>query len=127
MRNELITEYYEGPEYLAKLRKRAEVMKEMESDEFTRNRKILDEYAVDPIAFIEDFCVLKMTESGGGPKPFFLFKYQKDIILKLLDAENSNQDIEYLIDKPRGMGLDFMCLFCVALAFYSKLFSFYSL
>lgn len=114
MRGSLIEEYYSGPEYLAKLRKRASVLKEMEESEFTRDARILDVYSVDPIQFIEDFCVIKMTEAGGMPKPFFLFQYQKDIILKLLEAENTNNEIEYLIDKPRGMGLTWiMCAYFV--------------
>jgi len=108
MRSALIEEYYNGPEYLAKLRKRAEAMKEMDADEFSKTALIYDKYAVDPVAFIEDFCVIKMTESGGGLKPFFLFEYQKKIILQLQDAENNNNDIEYLIDKPRGMGITWL-------------------
>ncbi len=105
MRAQLINDYYSGQEYLSKLRKKAQAMKDMESDTYTRTAKILESYSVDPIAFIEDFIFIKMTEGGGDPKPFFLFQYQKDIILKMQEAENLNQDIEYLIDKPRGMGL----------------------
>lgn len=105
MNSKLIEEYYSGNVYLAKLRAKAQILKECEEDEFLRTERILDIYAVDPIAFIEAFVMIKMTEGGGMPKPFFLFQYQKDIILKLQEAENTNQDIEYLIDKPRGMGI----------------------
>jgi hypothetical protein len=108
MRAALISQYYSSQEYLAKLRRKANAMKEMEADEYTRTAKILESYSVDPIAFIEDFVFIKMTEGGGDPKPFFLFQYQKDIILKIQEAENLNQDIEYLIDKPRGMGLTWL-------------------
>lgn len=105
MRSQLIEEFYNGPEYLAKLRSKATNLKEMEEDEYLRVEKMMDVYAVDPIAFIETFLMIKMTEGGGMPKPFFLFKYQKEIILKLQESENTNVDIEYLIDKPRGMGI----------------------
>jgi len=108
MRNELVQAYYDGPEYLAKLRKKMKVLKELEEDEYGRAAKILDVYAIDPIAFIEDFCFVKFTEFGGATKPFFLFPYQKRIILKILEAENSNLDIDMLIDKPRGMGLTWL-------------------
>ena len=105
MRSELIQQYYDSPEYLAKLRTKVMNMKDLEEDEFFRAEQVLDVYAIDPIAFIETFCMIKMTEGGGMPRPFFLFDYQKDIILKIQEAENTNNDIEYLIDKPRGMGV----------------------
>lgn len=108
MRQQLINEYYESPEYVAKLRKKIKVMQEMEQDEFTRQAKILDVYSTDPVSFIEDFLMIKFMENGGETKPFFLFPYQKKIILKLQDSEFSNQDVDLLIDKPRGMGLTWL-------------------
>lgn len=83
-------------------------LKDLESDEFSRAAKIMDVYAIDPIAFIEDFCFLKLTEFGGSTKPFFLLPYQKKIILRLLECEQSNQDIDLLVDKPRGMGITWL-------------------
>lgn len=108
MRQALIENYYESPEYLTKLRAKVKVMKEMEENEFERQSKILDVYSSDPVSFIEDFCVIKFMENAGQSKPFFLFPYQKKIIYKLQEAELSNQDVDLLIDKPRGMGLTWL-------------------
>lgn len=105
MRSELIQQYYDGPEYLAKLRAKISVMKEMEEDPYARAAKIMDIYSVDPIRFFEDFLLIKVTKHDGSAKPFFLFDYQKKIILKLQEIENSNGDIEFLMDKPREMGI----------------------
>lgn len=85
-----------------------QTLKEMEADEYSRAAKIMDIYSIDPIAFIEDFCLIKFTEFGGAPKPFFLFPYQKKIIQRIHEAEMSNLDIDLLIDKPRGMGLTWL-------------------
>ena len=104
MRTQLIEEWYAGPEYLQKLKARANSMRMCEADPLQRARLILDVYAVDPIAFIEDFCFISMPEFRNEIKPFFLFDYQKKIIHRLLDAELSGLDQELLIDKPRGMG-----------------------
>src|SRR3990167_8437185 len=108
MRQALIQNFYDSPDYLAKLRVKASIMKEMENDPYVRAAKIMDIYAVDPIRFFEDFLLLKFTEFGGQSKPFFLFPYQKKIILKLQEIEFSNQDIDLLVDKPRGMGLTWL-------------------
>ena len=105
----LLEEYYNGAEYLSKLRAKVSVLKELEDDEYTRAAKILDIYAVDPIRFIEDFMLLKANKAQGSPpKPFFLFPYQKKIILKILELENGNQEAELLIDKPREMGITWL-------------------
>jgi hypothetical protein len=105
MRTALIEEWYNGPEYLKKLQSRATNLRMCEADPLQRARVILDIYAVDPIAFIEDFLFIQMPEFRNEVKPFFLFDYQKKIILRLLEAEQSGLDAELLIDKPRGMGL----------------------
>lgn len=112
MRSELIQNYYDSEEYLSKLRHKISELKKMESDPLYRSARILDVYSVDPIAFIENFLLLKFTEFGGNPKPFFLFEYQKKIINQLQQWEMSNQDIEALVDKPRGMGITWiMCAY----------------
>lgn len=105
MRTALIENYYESPEYVAKLRAKVKNMQEMESDEFLRQAKILDTYSTDPVKFIEDFCMIKFMENGGVTKPFFLFPYQKKIIHRIQEMELSNIEQDLLIDKPRGMGL----------------------
>lgn len=105
MRYALIQQFYDSPEYLAKLRHKVNRMREMETDEYARASYIADVYSVDPIAFIEDFLMLKLTEFGGNPKPFFLFEYQKKIIRQIQEWELNNIDMESLVDKPRGMGI----------------------
>jgi hypothetical protein len=105
MRTALIDAYYNGPEYLKKLQARADNLRMCEADPLQRARLVLDVWAVDPVAFIEDFCFIQMPEFRNEVKPFFLFDYQKKIITRLHDAELSGLDQELLIDKPRGMGL----------------------
>lgn len=109
MNLQLLEEYYNGHEYLSKLRAKVQILKELEDDEYARAAKILDIYAVDPIRFIEDFILLKANKAQGSPpKPFFLFPYQKKIILKLLELDNGSQEAELLIDKPREMGITWL-------------------
>lgn len=105
MRSVLIESWYNGPEYLKKLQARANNLRMCEADPLQRSRLILDVWAVDPVAFIEDFCFIQMPEFRNEVKPFFLFEYQKKVIMRLLDSELSGLDVELLIDKPRGMGL----------------------
>lgn len=105
----LLQAYYDGPEYLAKLRAKADIMKEMEGDEYLRAQKVFDIYAVDPIRFIEDFMLIKANKAQGSPpKPFFLFDYQKRIVLKLMELDQADKEAELLIDKPREMGITWL-------------------
>lgn len=105
----LLESYYNGPEYLSKLRAKVAVLKELEGDEYARAAKILDIYAVDPVRFIEDFMLLKVNKAQGSPpKPFFLFEYQKKIVFKIMELENGPQESELLIDKPREMGITWL-------------------
>ena len=108
MRFELIQKYYDSPEYLAKLRQRVNNLKRMEADPYSRAKAIQEIYAVDPIAFIEDFGFLKVNAFNGKVKPFFMFPYQKNIINKIQEAELSNQEVEMLFDKPRAMGVTYL-------------------
>lgn len=108
MRQALIDDFYNGPEYLAKLKRRVKNMQDLEKDEFLRTQRILDLYSVDPIAFFEDCLMLKFSENSGSIKPFFLFEYQKKILRKLVDYEYQKIDVDFLIDKPRGMGLTWL-------------------
>jgi len=107
MNSKLIKRYYDGSEYLSRLRDKAKILDELGNDEMFRVQKIMDIYSTDPIRFIEDFCLISMKEIGVI-KPFFLFKYQKDIIFRLQEAELSNEETDLLIDKPRGMGLTWL-------------------
>lgn len=105
MRTELATRYYESPEYLQKVRARADRQRLVTDDPLMRQQIIMNEWAVDPIRFIEDVCLIKFTEFGGSIKPFFPFEYQKDIVYRLQEAERSGLENELLIDKPRAMGI----------------------
>jgi hypothetical protein len=108
MRIELANAYYSSPEYLAKLRVKLEVMAEMEKDPYLRSSKILDVYSVDPVAFIEHFCLIQFKEINEV-KPFFLFEYQKEIIHRFQELEQSKtSNNDMLIDKPRAMGLTWL-------------------
>lgn len=69
---------------------------------------MLNVWAVDPIRFIEDFLLLKIPNFHNAIKPFFLFEYQKKIIFKLLDSEQSLGEHLILVDKPREMGLTWL-------------------
>lgn len=110
MRYALLDNFYQSPEYLKKLQQRAANLKVMAEDPIRRQQMIISTYAVDPIAFIEDFCFIKIPEYNSEIKPFFLFPYQKKIINQMLEAELSNLDHEFLVDKPRGMGLTWIVL-----------------
>ncbi len=107
MRTELISQYYDSPEYLRRLRARAEILGKCE-EEMYRAQIIADHWAVDPVRFIEDVLVLKLVEYQNAIKPFFLFPYQVDILWRLVEAERSGEDCEILIDKLRAMGMTWL-------------------
>ena len=100
-----LSNYYNSPKYLSKLREKIKILKEMESDPYIRAGKIMDIYAVDPIRFIEDFILLKADKLNGSPKPFFLWDYQKKLIMKMQEMEMGDEEVEFLVDKPREMGI----------------------
>lgn len=105
MRYKLLEQFYQGTEYREKLTSRVNTLKMCEADPLAIDRLILSSWAVDPIAFIEQFGWVKIPEYGDSLKPFFLFDYQEKIIQKVQDSELSHEDHELLVDKPRGMGL----------------------
>ncbi|CAM6004580.1 unnamed protein product [Sphagnum balticum] len=77
----------------------------LENDHMGRLVHIMDVFAVDPIAFIETFGWIKIPNYNNAVKPFFLFDYQKEVIIKLMNSENDNLEHEILVDKIREMGL----------------------
>lgn len=103
-----IKEYYEGPEYLDKLRGRLENVKSLSIDPISRLHLMADIYQYDFERFCEDILFLIIPEFGDAIKPFFLFDYQRKIIDKLEWAEMDGGDQEILIDKPRGMGITWL-------------------
>ena len=107
MRSSLIEDYYNSDLYLRKLRVKMETLKECE-DELSRARIVADRWAVDPVDFIESILMLKLPEFQNSIKPFFLFPYQKNVLWKLVEAEQSGEDVEILIDKLRGMGMTWL-------------------
>lgn len=98
-------QYYESPEYIAKLRDKIKALDEMEGDPYIRASKLMDVYAVDPVKFIEHFLLIQFKELNSEIKPFFLFEYQQKIVLELQKMETGLGEFEYLVDKPRGMGI----------------------
>ena len=108
MRYALLEQYYKSDEYFEELQKRVEEAMRCEQDEGFRLRKMTDVYAVDCIAFIEQWGWVKIPEYDSAVKPFFLMAYQKEIILKLQNAEGDGEEHEILIDKLREMGLTWL-------------------
>lgn len=104
----LITKYYESPEYLHKIKERVENLQLLTADMLNRKQRFYDLYSLDFERYCEDFLFLIIPEFGDAIKPFFLFDYQKSIISKIREAEASGKDVEFLIDKPRGMGLTWL-------------------
>ncbi len=105
MNLKLVDQYYKSPEYLTKLRARAEQINNCAEDELHRERMIMNVWAVDPCEFIETFLFIQLPNYQNAIKPFFLFPYQRDIIMKLLESENDKNEHTILIDKPREMGV----------------------
>lgn len=108
MRFKLIQNYYQSPEYLEKLRGRVQNLQLITADMVNRKQMLYDLYSNDFEKYCEDFLFLIIPEYADAIKPFFLFDYQKQIIAKLREAEAGGQDVEILIDKPRGMGLSWL-------------------
>lgn len=108
MRQALLQKYYEGDEYKAKLRERLEVLMLCDKDPLKITELVVDRWALNPITFIEQFGWILNPKFNNSTKPMFLFKYQKDIIEKLWQAELSGTENEFLIDKPREMGLTWL-------------------
>lgn len=105
MRHALLKSYYESGEYMNKLLARLDVLKKCEAEPLEINRLAIEQWSVDPCAFLEQFGWISIPEYNNETKPFFLFPYQRKIVMKLWEAELSGEDSEILIDKPRGMGL----------------------
>lgn len=106
----LVEDYYNSQAYLDKLRMRIDTMRRCQEDPFFLQEHILNVWSADPIRFIEDFLLLKLPNFHNAIKPFFLFEYQKKIILKLLEAEQDTQEHTILVDKPREMGVTWVIL-----------------
>ena len=105
MRLDLLKEYYDGTEYRLKVQQRFSILQQCEADPLLVNQLAVDSWATDPIAFIEQFGWIINPKFQNEIKPFFLFQYQKDCILKIWQDEMDGKDHELLIDKPREMGL----------------------
>lgn len=108
MNSRLISEYYNSKEYREKIKSRVENLQMLTADVINRKQQFHNMYSMDFEKFCEEFLFLMIPEFGDAIKPFFLFGYQKNIILKIQEAEVSGKDAEFLIDKPRGMGLTWL-------------------
>lgn len=105
MNLKLARQYYDSPEYMGKLQARASYLSMMENSPAMRLKYTMEDFAVNPISFIETFAWVKIPQVEGQIKPFFLWDYQRDIIFKLQECENDELEHEILIDKPREMGV----------------------
>ena len=105
MRIELLENYYQSEEYREKLISRLQTLQYIEKDPTVLTQMVVDKWAPNPIAFIEQFGYIINPKFHNEVKPFFLFEYQKKIIMKIWESEVSGKECEMLIDKPREMGL----------------------
>jgi hypothetical protein len=105
MRKQLLDDFYNSTEYRDKVKERFEVLMMCDKDPLKIIELTVDRWAINPIAFIEQFGYIFNPKYGNATKPFFLFEYQKKIITRLWEAELSGEEVELLIDKPREMGL----------------------
>lgn len=108
MRYGLLEEYYNGAEYRAKLKERIEVLMLCDRDPLKITEFVVDRWALNPVAFIEQFGYIFNPKFNNSTKPFFLFQYQKDIIMKIWNNEVNGAESEFLVDKPREMGLTWL-------------------
>ena len=123
MRTELIEAYYKSDEYRRKLEARSDLLALLDEEETERARTIVERWAGNPIDFIEQVLYLKITPYNGSIKPFFLFDYQKNILRKLVEAENSNQRCRpaYRQTPRDGNDLAHRGLYVLALALHAEL------
>lgn len=110
MRLKKLQEFYESKEYKEKLMFRLQTLQKCENDPLLVTQYAVDKWAVDPIAFIEQFGWIINPKFNNEIKPFFLFDYQKDVIKKIWESEMSGEFHHMLIDKPREMGLTWVML-----------------
>ena len=112
MRIELVEEYLNSKEFLTKLRNRLETLQKAEADPLLRQSWLLNKWVVDPVDFIETFGTITDPRLTKYPvMPFFLHDYQKDIIYRLLDAEQKGGDL--LIEKVRDMGISWLIMWYI--------------
>lgn len=105
MRNELLKQYYDSQEYSNKVATRFKILMECEAEPLKITKYAIDSWSVDPIAFIEQFGWIINPKFDNETKPFFLFEYQKEVIMKIWQCEIDGKDHELLVDKPREMGM----------------------
>lgn len=90
------------------MKERIDNLQLLAADPISRNQVMFETYSNNFEQFCEDFVFLIIPEFGDAIKPFFLFDYQKHIIERLIECEESGNDNEILVDKPRGMGLTWL-------------------
>ena len=105
MRLALLEQYYNSEEYKLKVFARIQILQECEAEPLKITQYVIDRWAVNPIEFIEQFGWIINPKFHNEIKPFFLFEYQKEVIMKIWQAEMVGKEVEILIDKPREMGL----------------------
>jgi hypothetical protein len=104
MRQELVKKYLESQEFNQKFSYRLGTLEQVERDPILREQFLFNRWIVDPVEFIDTFAVMFDPRLTQYPViPFFLWDYQKEIVLRMLDCELRGKDL--MIDKPRDMGL----------------------
>lgn len=113
MRFLLLENYYNSPGYHDDLKNRALELIKLDGDPIYRLKQFEKVYGNDVIKFVEQFGIIKIPEYNSAAKPFFLFSYQKNILLKLVDSEDDINEHEILIDKVREMGLTWVLVWYI--------------
>jgi hypothetical protein len=108
MRIQLLQKYYDSDEYRQKVIARIQTMQVIEKDPLALTQFVVDHWSINPIEFIEQFGYIINPKFHNEVKPFFLFEYQKKVIMKLWEAEVRGEETEILVDKIREMGLTWL-------------------
>ena len=99
----LLRENFKSSDFERKMLTRLERLQKAEMNPVERVNLMMD-CQEDPFYFIDTFGVVyepRLAEMSDIP--FFLFDYQKDVIMRVLQAEERGEDL--LIEKTRDMGI----------------------
>lgn len=104
----LFKKYLNSVNFERKLNRRLERLQTAEVNPVERVSVLMD-CKDDVFAFIDLFGVVYEPRLPDNPDvPFFLFDYQRDVLLRVLEAEEKGEDL--LIEKTRDMGATWLIL-----------------
>ena len=99
----LLRENFKSPEFERKMLTRLERLQKAEINPVERVNLMMD-CQEDPFYFIDTFGVVYEPRlSEMSDIPFFMFDYQKEVVMRILMAEEKGEDL--LIEKTRDMGI----------------------